>query len=76
MVRAGVPGETVVRVHVGADGLVNKATVLKTTQPEFSPEAALNVVKHWRFLEHMDPWVTTKRGMIIDCRIVFTIDES
>jgi TonB family protein len=75
MIRGGITGEVIVRVHVGADGLVRQAAVLKTTQQEFGPPA-VSAVERWRFVEYLDAGVTRRRGMVVDCRIIFALDES
>ena len=75
MVRAGIAGEVVVRAWVDADGLVREARIVKSTQREFEA-ATLNAVERWRFFEFLEPGVKERRGMVVDCRLIFDFDES
>lgn len=75
LVRAGIAGEVVVRARVGTDGIVREATIVKSTQREFELPT-LNAVERWRFFEFLDPGVKERRGMIVDCHLVFDFDET
>ena len=75
MLRAGVAGEVVVRAKVGADGAVQSASIMRSTQREFEP-CALSAVQRWRFVEFVPPTQRSPHGYTVDCLIKFGFDES
>ena len=75
MLRAGITGEVVVRATVSADGVVQSAAVVRSTQREFEP-AALSGVQRWRFVEFVPPAQRSPYGYTVDCLIKFGFDES
>lgn len=68
--RAGVAGSVDVRILVGANGRVKKATVVRSSQKEFE-SPALAGVAHWKFQPFLAPGEKVPQDMIFDCRIRF-----
>jgi TonB family protein len=75
MLRAGITGEVVVRANVGADGMVQSVSVVRSTQREFE-HCALAGVQRWRFVEFVPPAQRSPHGYTVDCLIKFGFDES
>lgn len=71
--RAGIGGEVLVRVNVGKDGRPVDVAVLEATMKEFG-EAVVAAVKRWKFIE-VDLPKKAPAGLIMECRITFTIGD-
>ncbi len=75
MQRAGIAGEVIVRANVGVDGVVQAASIVRSTQREFE-EVALLGVQRWRFVEYAPLGAPAHQSYTVDCVIVFGFDES
>ena len=74
MQRAGITGWVVVRVKVSAEGRVEEASVVESSQKEFE-RTTLYAAERWTFLEIPDFITRERRGLILDCKIKFAFEE-
>ncbi len=65
--RAGLEGEVKLRLRIGADGRVEKATVVRDPGHGFGPAAVESALRHFRFRP------ATRHGDPVATEIVFTV---
>jgi len=73
LARAGLTDEVTVRLVIDKDGYVKNATILKYRFKELA-DSVLNATSRWRFRE-FSPWrLAEPKGLIVDCRLKFSIE--
>jgi TonB family protein len=63
-----------VRLKIGKDGLVQEASIMKSSDKDFE-ESVLFATRQWKFREGQEIPEAEPKGMILECTINFFVED-